>query len=63
MALPSYPDGQLHADLRGSAGTPADPGCVLSSFLRALGRSDSTVPADAGERGTPYRVLLARRGR
>lgn len=59
--LASYPDGQLHADLRGAGGAPADPGAVLSAFLRALGRTDSVIPDDLDERAALYRTLLAQR--
>ncbi|MDR6974295.1 DNA-binding SARP family transcriptional activator/predicted negative regulator of RcsB-dependent stress response [Streptomyces sp. 3330] len=59
--LPSYPDGQLYADLRGADGTPADPGTVLSSFLRALGEADAFIPQDLNERSALLRTLLAQR--
>ncbi|MER6345261.1 BTAD domain-containing putative transcriptional regulator [Streptomyces sp. NPDC001595] len=57
--LADYPDGQLYADLRGADGTPADPGTVLASFLRALGERDSYIPTDLGERAALYRSRLA----
>ncbi|MFJ9036695.1 BTAD domain-containing putative transcriptional regulator [Streptomyces sp. NPDC102406] len=59
--LAAYPDGQLYADLRGADGTPADPGVVLASFLRALGERDSFIPADLDERAALYRSTLAQR--
>ncbi|MFE1199525.1 BTAD domain-containing putative transcriptional regulator [Streptomyces olivaceoviridis] len=57
--LAAYPDGQLYADLRGADGTPADPGAVLASFLRALGERDSFIPANLHERAALYRTRLA----
>ncbi|MFE4974355.1 BTAD domain-containing putative transcriptional regulator [Kitasatospora sp. NPDC056651] len=51
----AYPDGQLHADLRGADATPADPEAVLSGFLVALG-----VPADAVPDGLDARSALFR---
>ncbi len=43
-----FPDGRLHANLRGHApdGPPADPAVVLSGFLRALGVAPDDIPAD-----------------
>jgi DNA-binding SARP family transcriptional activator/tetratricopeptide (TPR) repeat protein len=54
-----YPDGHLYAELRGSAGGPADTGEVLAQFLRAFGVS--SVPATTVERLGAYRTLLADR--
>ncbi|MFF4656348.1 BTAD domain-containing putative transcriptional regulator [Streptomyces sp. NPDC001381] len=59
--LAAYPDGQLHTDLRGAGGTPADPGSVLSAFLRALGLADSVIPDELDERAALYRTVLAQR--
>ncbi|MFD0312822.1 AfsR/SARP family transcriptional regulator [Streptomyces flavalbus] len=59
--LTSYPDGQLYADLRGADGTPADPGAVLASFLRAFGEADAFIPQDLDERSALLRTLLAQR--
>ncbi|MDW6064225.1 BTAD domain-containing putative transcriptional regulator [Streptomyces sp. FXJ1.4098] len=59
--LTSYPDGQLYADLRGADGSPADPGSVLSSFLRALGEADAFIPQDLAERSALLRTLLAQK--
>jgi DNA-binding SARP family transcriptional activator/tetratricopeptide (TPR) repeat protein len=56
-----YPDGQLFASLNGNQLTPVDPGDVLARFLRALGITDTRIPADLGERGDLYRTLLAER--
>jgi DNA-binding SARP family transcriptional activator len=60
-ALAAYPDGQLYADLRGADGTPAQPGAVLSSFLRALGEPDAFIPEDPDERAALFRTVLAQR--
>ncbi|MEU0522423.1 AfsR/SARP family transcriptional regulator [Streptomyces niveus] len=56
-----YPDGQLHADLRGFGDEPADPFTVLGAFLRALGVRGGTVPAELTGRIHLYRSLLAGR--
>jgi DNA-binding SARP family transcriptional activator len=56
-----FPDGQLYASLRGVQSTPADPGDVLATFLRALGVELSAIPADVEERTQLYRTLLADR--
>ncbi|WP_314614262.1 AfsR/SARP family transcriptional regulator [Streptomyces stackebrandtii] len=57
--LDAYPDGQLYVDLRGDGGTPADPGAVLASFLRALGERESFIPAELDGRVAGYRSRLA----
>ncbi|MDN3270368.1 hypothetical protein [Streptomyces sp. MA15] len=57
--LAGYPGGQLYADLRGADGTPADPGTVLASFLRALGERESFIPSGLDERAAAYRSRLA----
>ncbi|MET8825568.1 BTAD domain-containing putative transcriptional regulator [Streptomyces sp. NPDC004610] len=54
-----FPDGQLHADLRGFGDEPADPFTVLGTFLRALGIPGGAVPAELTERVHLYRTLLA----
>ncbi|MCX4417797.1 tetratricopeptide repeat protein [[Kitasatospora] papulosa] len=56
-----FPDGQLHADLRGFGDEPADPFTVLGAFLRALGVRGGTVPAELTGRIHLYRSLLAGR--
>ncbi|CAM5236756.1 SARP family transcriptional regulator [Streptomyces spiroverticillatus] len=56
-----FPDGQLHADLRGFGGEPADPFTVLGAFLRALDTRGGTVPAELTGRIHLYRTLLAQR--
>ncbi|MGW7256470.1 BTAD domain-containing putative transcriptional regulator [Streptomyces sp. NPDC054834] len=54
-----FPDGQLHADLRGFGDEPAEPFTVLGTFLRALGIPGGTVPAELTGRVHLYRTLLA----
>ncbi|WP_252396053.1 AfsR/SARP family transcriptional regulator [Streptantibioticus parmotrematis] len=54
----AYPDGQLHADLRGSDSNPADPGIVLAGFLAALGVSAQAVPDALADRCRMFRTLL-----
>ncbi|NGO73517.1 ATP-binding protein, partial [Streptomyces boncukensis] len=57
-----FPDGQLYADLGARAGAgPADPGEVLSRFLRGLGVPGPRVPPGIEERGALYRSLTAQR--
>jgi len=61
-----FPDGQLYADLAGTAraGAPATPGShavVLGRFLRALGHPAAAIPTDPDERGDLYRSLVADR--
>ncbi|MFC9266280.1 BTAD domain-containing putative transcriptional regulator [Streptomyces zhihengii] len=54
-----FPDGQLHADLRGFGDEPAEPFTVLGTFLRALGTPGGAVPAELTDRVHLYRTLLA----
>ncbi|MFJ8473478.1 BTAD domain-containing putative transcriptional regulator [Kitasatospora sp. NPDC094011] len=55
-AAERYPDGQLHADLRGlDPAGPADPAAVLGRFLRALGVPADALPADRAARAALYR--------
>ncbi|MFI6640002.1 AfsR/SARP family transcriptional regulator [Streptomyces sp. NPDC050504] len=57
-----FPDGQLHADLRGfSDGPPLAPHTVLARFLRALGVPGEQVPNTPDEAAGLYRSLLAER--
>ncbi|MET8975817.1 BTAD domain-containing putative transcriptional regulator [Streptomyces sp. NPDC004539] len=56
-----FPDGQLHADLRGFGDEPAEPFTVLGTFLRALGVPGGTVPGELTGRVHLYRTLLAGR--
>jgi DNA-binding SARP family transcriptional activator len=54
-----FPDGQLHADLRGyDPGSPVPPAEVLARFLRSLGVPDAEIPADQTERAARFRSLL-----
>ncbi|GAA2387228.1 SARP family transcriptional regulator [Catellatospora methionotrophica] len=56
-----FPDGQLYAELRGMSDAPAEPGEVLSRFLRALGVEQAQLPESIEERADLYRSLLAQR--
>ncbi|MEU4805347.1 BTAD domain-containing putative transcriptional regulator [Actinosynnema sp. NPDC023587] len=57
-----FPDGHLHADLRGhAAGEPEPPVVVLGRFLRALGVDAQRVPEDEAERAALFRTVLAER--
>ncbi|MFF5204864.1 BTAD domain-containing putative transcriptional regulator [Streptosporangium sp. NPDC000396] len=55
---PAYTDGQLYADLRGTATVPESPARVLGRFLRALGVGKAAVPDDLAERTALYRSLM-----
>jgi transcriptional regulator with XRE-family HTH domain len=56
-AVPSFPDGQLYANLRGfdSASTPTDPADILRGFLDALGVHPAQHPADLEGLAALYR--------
>ncbi|MFC7343095.1 AfsR/SARP family transcriptional regulator [Saccharopolyspora griseoalba] len=57
-----FPDGQLHADLRGyGPDHPLPTGEVLGGFLRALGVPAEAVPAAEAERAARLRTLLDQR--
>ncbi len=56
----SFPDGQLYADLRGTAAPPA-PAELLARFLIALGVDGRTLPREADERTALFRSVLADR--
>ena len=60
---PGYPDGQLHADLRGfdagdSAMTPAE---ALRGFLWSLGVAPTAIPAELHAQAGLFRSILAER--
>lgn len=55
-----FPDGQLFADLHGSAAQGTPPGDVLARFLRALGVPPDAIP-DTEERAALLRSQLASR--
>ncbi|MER7282472.1 tetratricopeptide repeat protein [Dactylosporangium sp. NPDC000244] len=57
-----FPDGQLHADLRGyDPGRPLPAADALAGFLRALGVDGPGIPRDEAERAALYRTLIAGR--
>ncbi len=58
-----FPDGQLHASLRGfdSERAPLSPGEALTGFLKTLGVAADGIPVDLDERAALYRSLLAER--
>jgi tetratricopeptide (TPR) repeat protein len=57
-----FPDGTLHADLRGyGPGVPATPTEILDGFLRALGAPADRIPVGTAEQSGLYRSLLAGR--
>ncbi|MEU9740433.1 BTAD domain-containing putative transcriptional regulator [Micromonospora chersina] len=58
-----YPDGQLHADLRGfdPGGTPMPPAEALRGFLWSLGVAPAAIPAEPHAQAGLYRSLLAER--
>lgn len=58
-----FPDGQLHAELRGLDPDAAlVPGEVLQAFLHALGVRGPDIPEDDLARAALYRRVLARAG-
>jgi DNA-binding SARP family transcriptional activator len=56
-----FGDGQLYADLRGSAPRPLEPLEVLGRFLRALGADAATIPTDVEEASAAFRSQVAGR--
>ncbi|WP_194915455.1 AfsR/SARP family transcriptional regulator [Catenulispora rubra] len=61
QARGDFPDGQLYVDLRGAGTDPADPGLVLSGFLRALGVEPGQIPETSVDRSALYRSVLSGR--
>lgn len=58
---PSFPDGQLYAELRGMSDAPAIAAEVLAGFLRALGFDPAHLPDSAQERTELFRSMVAGR--
>jgi transcriptional regulator with XRE-family HTH domain/tetratricopeptide (TPR) repeat protein len=56
-----FPNGQLHAALRGTHADAREPVAVLAAFLRALGASTRAAPAEIDELSALYRSVLAER--
>jgi DNA-binding SARP family transcriptional activator/tetratricopeptide (TPR) repeat protein len=56
-----FPDGQLHASLRGAQARPSNQVDVLAGFLRALGVDGSAIPLSGEDRERLYRTRLADR--
>jgi DNA-binding XRE family transcriptional regulator len=57
-----FPDGQLHLDLKGSAGNrPVSPHDALERCLRALGVHPQRLPSGMEEAAALYRTMLADR--
>jgi DNA-binding SARP family transcriptional activator/tetratricopeptide (TPR) repeat protein len=59
LSAERYTDGQLHMEMRGTAGQRTEPAEALAQFLRALGAP--VVPESLAERVATYRTLLADR--
>jgi DNA-binding SARP family transcriptional activator len=61
-AADSFPDGQLHVNLRGyDPAQPASAADALAGFLRSLGVPGPDIPAHQDERAARYRSLLTGR--
>lgn len=56
-----YPDGQLHANLRGADDAPVPPAKVLGIFLRAMGIREGDLPSALDERAALLRSVLSGR--
>ncbi len=56
----SFPDGQLHIDLRGHSPhqQPVSPVSALGTLLRALGLPDERIPDDLATRTSLWRTML-----
>jgi tetratricopeptide (TPR) repeat protein/transcriptional regulator with XRE-family HTH domain len=62
QAAGHFPDGQLYVNLRGyDPGQPMTAADALAGFLRALGVTGQSIPADVSERAARFRSLLAGR--
>lgn len=58
-ARDQFPDGQLHADLRGyDPDQPVEPAQALATLLRSLGVADAEMPRELADRVARYRTLL-----
>ncbi|MYT96869.1 MULTISPECIES: AfsR/SARP family transcriptional regulator [unclassified Streptomyces] len=55
----SYPDGQIHLDLRGSGPRPLDPAEALGELLRLVGVAPHRIPADPDGRARAWRSRTA----
>jgi DNA-binding SARP family transcriptional activator/tetratricopeptide (TPR) repeat protein len=58
---PSFPDGQLHIDLRGSWPDPVDPATALGRLLPVLGAPPSALAGGVEERADRFRSLVTHR--
>ncbi|MFJ9454293.1 BTAD domain-containing putative transcriptional regulator [Kitasatospora sp. NPDC101447] len=56
---PGFPDGRLHADLRGADLVPASASDILADFLTTLGVRPSAVPKDLPGRSALFRTASA----
>ncbi len=62
LAAGDFPDGQLHADLRGfDEGRALDPATALRRFLDALGLPADRIPRDVEAQAALYRATVAGR--
>ncbi|MFD9973256.1 BTAD domain-containing putative transcriptional regulator [Streptomyces sp. NPDC059017] len=57
----SYPDGQIHLDLRGSGPEPLDTADALGELLRLLGVPECRIPGTLDERARAWRTRTADR--
>ncbi|MEW1628902.1 AfsR/SARP family transcriptional regulator [Streptomyces sp. NPDC089173] len=55
----SYPDGQIHLDLRGSGPDPLDPADALAALLRLVGVPEHRIPAALDDRARAWRTRTA----
>ncbi|MEU7425901.1 BTAD domain-containing putative transcriptional regulator [Streptomyces sp. NPDC040750] len=58
LARYAFPDGQLHADLRGNGTRPAAPEAVLADFLTALGIDPRALPEELAARSALFRSAV-----